>query len=249
MGEYIGVDWAAKRWIVVRVTDDSMSIGAQPSIQAVWDRYHDADQILIDIPIGLPSKDTEFPRPCDLQAREVVARSRYSSVFDVPCRQAVQTSDHGTALKRNVNELGDDNLGPQKWGFDERIHEADVFMRRTATGSVVRESHPEVCFAALTPEGSTKSSKKTAPGQMDRLDILDYHEPRFAEVVRNKQGEIEETPVWKRRIGVGKLDDVIDASVLAYTAMMGSTREFTQLGGETDAEGLPMEILYYEEAG
>lgn len=249
MEEYVGVDWAEKRWIVVRATDDSINIGAQPSIQAVWDQYHDVNQILVDIPIGLPSRDTEFPRPCDAQAREVVAGSRYSSVLDVPCRRAVQTSGHGTTLKRNVDELGDDNLGPQKWGFSERIHEADVFMRRTDTGRVVRESHPEVCFASLTPEGATKSSKKTAYGRMDSLDILDYHEPRFAEAIRNKQGEIEETSVWKRRIGVGKFDDVIDASVLAYTAMMGSTREFTQLGGETDAEGLPMEILYYEEAG
>lgn len=248
MEEYIGVDWAGKRWIVVNATNDSISIEAQPSIQAVWGQYRGADQILIDIPIGLPSNATEFPRPCDEQAREFVSGSRYSSVFDVPCRRAVQTSDHETALHRNVNELGDNSLGPQKWGFAERIHEADVFMRQNDPGRTVRESHPEVCFAALTPEGSTHSSKKTNSGQMNRLDILEYHESRIAEAVRIKQDEIEAMSAWKRRIGVGMVDDIIDASVLAYTAMMGSTHEFTQLGGATDAEDLPMEILYYQES-
>lgn len=248
MGEYVGVDWAGKRWIVVHTADNDIEVTAQPSLQAVWDQYHEADQILVDIPIGLPAGPESFPRPCDDQARDVIAGSRYLTVFDVPCRQAVQTADHETALQRNITHLGDDSLGPQKWGFTERIHEADVFMRRTDPGRAVRESHPEVCFAALTPQGETKSSKQTGSGQVDRLDILEYHEPRFAEAVRDEQTRIEATPTWKRRIGIGMVDDVIDAMVLAYTAKMGSKQGFSQLGGETDVEGLPMEIVYYEEA-
>jgi len=133
MGRYFGVDWAGKRWIVVSVTDCGITVDAQPSLQTVWDQYHEADQILVDIPIGLPDSPEMSPRPCDDQARDVVAGSRYSSVFDVPCRTAVRESDHGDAQQRNKEQLDDDSLGPQKCGFSERVHEADVFMRRADT--------------------------------------------------------------------------------------------------------------------
>jgi predicted RNase H-like nuclease len=175
----------------------------------------------------------------------VVSGSRYSSIFDVPCRAAIQASDHEIALQRNKEHIGDDSLGPQKWGFSERIHEADVFMRRTDTEGKFRESHPEVCFAALTPDGSTTTSKKSSLGQEDRLNVLQYHEPKFVQEFHRTRDLISEKPAWQRRVGVGMVDDIVDAMVLAYTARVGSLEGFTILGGETDSEDLPMEIVYY----
>lgn len=37
MCKYVGVDWAGKRWVVVSITDESIDVGTQPSIQGVWD--------------------------------------------------------------------------------------------------------------------------------------------------------------------------------------------------------------------
>lgn len=243
MSKYLGVDWAGKRWIVVATTDESINVQTQPSMQAVWDQHSDADLILIDIPIGLPDKPESTPRPCDEAAREVVSGSRRSTIFDVPCRSAVQTSDHETALQRNVNQISDDRLGPQKWGFSERIHEVDVFMRRTDTDGIVRESHPEVCFAVLSPERSTSTSKKTDAGQSIRLDILRDHDERLAEKYKDVRDRVESMPAWKRRIGIGMLDDVMDAMVLASTASLKAKDGLTALGGGDDAEGLTMEIV------
>lgn len=249
MGDYVGVDWASRRWIVVHITNDSVKVGAQPSIQAIWDQYDDADQILIDIPIGLPYRPELTPRPCDEKARQFVSASRNSTVFDVPCREAVRTSEHETALTKNVKHLDDDTLGPQKWGLADRIHEADVFMRRTDTDEIVRESHPEVCFTALTPDDSMESSKNTDLGQRDRLEMLEVLDPRLFEAFCEERARIEAKPAWKRRIGKNMLDDIIDAMVLAFTAMKGSANEFTVLGGERDEVDLPMEIVYYDRSG
>lgn len=38
MGEYVAVDWAGKRWIVVHTADNGIEVTAQPSLQAVWDQ-------------------------------------------------------------------------------------------------------------------------------------------------------------------------------------------------------------------
>lgn len=250
MGKYVGVDWAGKRWkrwVVVSITEESIDVGTQPSMQAVWDQHDDAELILVDIPIGLPENHETWPRDCDEAARDVVSGSRYSTIFDVPCRAAVQTSDYETAQKHNVDHIDDDSLGPQRWGFAERIHEVDVFMRNTETGETVRESHPEVCFAALSPGGST-NSKKTDAGQSERLDILRDLDERLAEKYETVHDNVEEMSAWQRRIGIGMMDDVMDAMVLAYTASLDAEDGLTALGGETDAAGLPMEIVRPKES-
>lgn len=245
MGKYVGVDWAGKRWIVVSDTG-GIKIQAEPSIQAVWDKHEDANQILIDIPIGLPENPDETPRACDEQAREFVSGTNRSSIFDVPCRSAVQTSDWATAVELNENQIGDDSLGPQKWGFSERIYEADVFMRRTETNGKLRESHPEICYSALSPNDSTGSSKKSDEGLTDRISVLDHHEPKYVDAFQAMQDKIHSLPAWKRRIGIGMSDDILDSMVLAYTPKLGYEDEFSVLGGRSDAVGLPMEIVFHE---
>lgn len=246
MSKFVGVDWAGKRWIVVIESDGNIEFTAQPSVQAVWDQHSDADQILIDIPIGLPEHEKQSPRNCDDAARDYLSGTRYSTVFDVPSRSAVQTSDYETALKRNNRDIHDDSLGPQKWGFSERIHEVDVFMRGTDTDDKIRESHPEVCFAALANDHEIESSKHSDSGQEDRLAILQHHAPEYVEAYNNEEQRIRSQPSWQRRIGVTMLDDIVDAMILTYTARLGIQDDFCIHGGGRDCAGLPMEILYHE---
>lgn len=242
MSTFVGVDWASKRWVVVAEVDGELEIGTQPSFQAVWDAYREADQILVDIPIGLPSTPDTYPRLCDDEARENVAPSIRRSIFDVPSRQAVQTSDYQQAHERNADAIEEDTLGPQTWGIAERIHEVDVFMRHTEPGTRVRESHPEVCFAALTAD-DLESSKNQDVGQQERLEIIGRHAPEYVDVFEELRAQIESTAPWKRRLGIGMLDDIVDAMVLALTARLGSNNGFEVLGSGEDNESLPMEIV------
>lgn len=240
MSEYVGVDWGGKRWVTVAITNDEVDVASQPSIQAVWDRWKDADCTLVDIPIGLPDEPGDGPRPCDAEARDLIDGSRHSTVFDVPCRRAIQTSNYETAIEFV------ESLGPQKWGFAERIHEVDVFMRQTDTGGRLRESHPELCFSVLSAETPSIASKHSEDGRNARLEILrrydDWLSAKFNEVLEC----VESKAPWKRRIGVGMMDDVVDAMVLAYTASLDAEDSLTALGGEYDEKSLPMEIVHPE---
>jgi predicted RNase H-like nuclease len=87
MSRFVGVDWASGCWVVVATDRYNVEITTEPSILNVWYRHRQADSILVDIPIGLPETS---PRACDERAKEFLANRR-SSVFAVPCRDAVET--------------------------------------------------------------------------------------------------------------------------------------------------------------
>ncbi|WP_435551844.1 DUF429 domain-containing protein [Natrinema sp. CGMCC1.2065] len=243
MGTFVGVDWGGKRWVTVEEHDGTLSFATEPSFQAVCDRHDDADLLLIDIPIGLPGDSNMSPRDCDEAARELVHPSRKASVFDVPARQAVQAATYESAREKNLKVVGED-IGPQTWGIMERIHEVDLFMRESTPEVSVRESHPEVCFATLSKSESVMSDKSDAEGMERRLSILETVSPSYRNAFEGLEEEIRSKAAWKRRIGVGMLDDVVDALVLAATARLCYEHGAEVLGGQTDGEGLPMEIVY-----
>ena len=64
--------------------------------------------VLIDIPIGLPKKES---RLCDRLAREKLGPRR-SSVFTVPCRDAVYAKNYKEACQTNHRFLEKKNLDP-----------------------------------------------------------------------------------------------------------------------------------------
>lgn len=243
MGTFVGVDWAGKRWVTVEERDSKLSFATEPSFQAVCDRHSDADLLLVDIPIGLPEDSSMSPRDCDVAACEFVHPSRKASVFNVPARQAVQAATYESAHEKNLRFV-DEDIGPQTWGIMERIHEVDLFMRESPLEITVRESHPEVCFATLSKSGPVMSDKSDAEGMERRLSILETVSPSYRNAFEGLEEEIRSKAAWKRRIGVGMLDDVIDALALVATARLCSERGFEVLGGQADSEGLPMEIVY-----
>jgi predicted RNase H-like nuclease len=243
MGTFVGVDWGGKRWVIVEERDGTLSFATEPSFQAVCDRHDDADLLLVDIPIGLPNASNMSPRDCDEAAREFVHSSRRASIFDVPARQAVQAATYESAREKNIEVVGED-IGPQTWGIMERIYEVDLFMRELPPETTVRESHPEVCFATLSKSGPLMSDKSDAEGMERRLSILETVSPSYRNAFEGLKQETKSKAAWKRRIGVGMLDDVVDALVLVATARLCSERGFEVLGGQTDSEGLPMEIVY-----
>ncbi|WP_254824310.1 DUF429 domain-containing protein [Haloglomus halophilum] len=242
MATYLGVDWAGSCWLVVEA-GDRQAVTTEPSFLNVWHEHgRDAASILVDIPIGLPESGT---RACDEAAMDYLGPRR-STVFAIPSRAVVETDDYDTA-----RELNGDSLGSQSWWLFPRIREVDVFLQEyeDATDRVY-ESHPEVCFAALA-DGSLPP-KDTQAGRDERLALLD-DEPALHKCIDDVLTDREDGAAWHDRISSGKLDDVLDAAVLAYTAAQldlgprESDQEYPRLPASPNEDselGLPMEIVH-----
>lgn len=212
----IGVDWARGCWVVVALDGDDVSITTEPTMLNVWCAHRDADAILVDIPIGLP----ETPgRECDAAAAARLGE-RHSSVFDVPCRAAVEAEGYEAARAANGGRLGS-----QSWGLVPRIREVDCFLdAHPDAESRVYESHPEVCYAAFADRtgADDPGSKRNLSGLDARLSILESVDEAVGGHVRAFVEARRDDPQWHHRIQSGRLDDVLDAAVLALTAMEGS---------------------------
>lgn len=248
MQSHIGVDWASGRWVVAELRGDQISIDTEPSFLNVWDSHQEASAILVDIPIGLPE---DGPRACDAAARKELG-SRGSSVFSVPSRGAVEAGDYGAAVEAN-EEANCGGLGSQSWGIVPRIREVDVFLQRneTARGRVY-ESHPEICFAGFAKDVDLQS-KLDSEGLAAREQIISKIDGSVGEEVSNFLGHRRDgNAKWHYRIHSGRLDDVLDAVVLALSGreiglrpgMEGSEYSSLPQGkAERDGKGLKMEIV------
>lgn len=217
MASYLGVDWAGGCWLVVKAGDDTL-VTTEPSILNVWHEHgEDVESLLVDIPIGLPESGT---RACDREAKEQLA-ARGSTVFSIPSRDVVETDEYCRARDRN-----DGSLGSQSWWLFPRIREVDVFLQEDDKAlAKTYEGHPEICFDKLAD--GLQNPKDTEQGRKKRLAVLEDDKDLYNKVDRiisEREGGAE----WHHRISKGRLDDVLDAAVLAYTAakiQLGSPRE------------------------
>jgi len=238
MGKYVGLDWASKGWFGVILRDDGWETDFFPSVWSVWKYHSDATRILIDIPIGLPSRETGR-RACDVKAKDVLDR-RHRSVFYAPVREAVYETNIETA--KDINERAGFSIQNQAWGIVPRIREVDEFLD-TCPGARdrVRETHPEVCFRALKAEPLTHG-KGSEDGREERLAVIREADPTLGaayEHVREEYGTPSYAPL------VGSMDDALDAIVAGLTARRdeGELATLPQ-SPPVDRRGLPMEIVY-----
>lgn len=256
----VGVDWCSGGWLAVAYEDHSYDeVTLHDTVEEVWDYHKDAKRILIDVPIGLVSKELredstgELSRDCDTLARLVVG-PRYRSVFTPPSREAVEeitnAKSHSeiSAVNEDVTGRG---LSTQAIAIGEGIAEVDAFLRdrkENGVGERLLEAHPEVCFRAFA-ESEFTYSKKQAPGYGERLRALTtmIDEPEgvvrtiTADLIEEEQGgDADESEI--------ELDDVIDALVLAVTAC-APDEQLQRLPPEPsrDAHGLPMQMVYRAE--
>lgn len=240
MGKYIGVDWAARGWFGVVLDDDGdWDADLFPSVWSLWKYHSDATRILVDVPIGLPSR-SQGRRECDEAAKDFLKR-RQRSVFYTPVREAVYETNLEHA--KEVNEAAGYSIQNQAWGIVPRIREVDEFLdERPTARDRVRESHPEVCFHALAGD-PLEHSKHTPEGVRERRGILADEDPRTAALVDDLAEEFT-TPGYAPM--VGGVDDVLDALVAAVTARRDEDDLASLPDGPTptDERGLPMEIVY-----
>ncbi|WP_418284875.1 DUF429 domain-containing protein [Halorubrum sp. DTA46] len=224
MGSHVGVDWASGCWVVVEATTETTNISTEPSLLNVWHEYGDqANEILVDIPVHL---EREGNRECDQNAKDFLG-SRGSTVFWTPNNDAVTAEDYDTAVENNTR-----GLGSHSWGLIPRIQEVNAMLDEIdAAREMVYESHPEVCFKAY--HGDNLPSKKSGEGFEARKDCLIENGGQSFQPVIDLVDERQANSQWHHRIQEGRIDDVLDAAILALTARE-SSGDYSTLPEEAD---------------
>lgn len=237
---YIGIDGCKKGWFYVCLDDsDNWKTGVIQDIQSLVDEFHEECLILVDIPIGLRhAGDTE--RLCDKEARKVLG-NRKSSVFPVPCRNAVYQSTYQEASRLNFQLTGK-NISKQSWFISGRIRQVDELITNSVNRKLVREVHPEICFCGLNGGNSMKHYKRTPEGFDERLSVIRKVYSKCDELVDDALREYKRNDVNK--------DDILDSLVAAVTAKFGfNSLKTIPNAPEHDETGLPMEVVYYTPEG
>jgi predicted RNase H-like nuclease len=201
-----GVDGCAGGWLLASMgqpVDLFCSFGALL-------KAHPTKTLLVDIPMGLPDK---VARDLESQARKLLP-GRPGSLFPVPCRQAVYASSYEEACKTNSRHLGK-KLSKQTWNICSKIREVDRLLCGDASlQERVYESHPELAFYLLSPDGP-HHSKKTRDGIAERLNILEtYYGPVH---------EYYDRALRKYPRKLVARDDVLDAMILMVLGSLDQT--------------------------
>ena len=232
---FIEVDGCKSGWLMVRLTRETKwKVQVFQDISSLWNQCRDASLIFIDIPIGL--RDSGFnERQCDRAARKLLGRTRSSSVFRVPCRDAVYAD---ATEASNINKrLTGRGLSKQVLGIIPKIREVDKLLAVDNNArSVMREIHPELCFWALNGRAPMKYHKKDERGLVERRQVLrgicSFIDDLIGCALEENRGKVAE-------------DDIIDALAAAVTASKSVYGlSFIPDSPEIDSTGLPMQMAY-----
>ena len=233
---YVGVDGCRQGWFTVILEDKNhWQVEVFPHISDLWKQFKGAQLILIDIPIGL--RDNNFnERHCDKEARALLIPKRKPSVFISPCRAAVYATDYIEAKRINKEKTGR-SLSVQTLAIIPKIKQVDQFLTSNSdTRSIIRETHPELCFLVLNNRKSTFFSKKDKKGIHERKRILTSVYPQASEIIDYSLRKFTRKSVAE--------DDILDALVAAVTASRKeSGLQTIPENAEIDSNALPMEIL------
>jgi len=225
-----GVDGCRGGWVMVTIPAseagrDVISVERVLDLKQVMALLDSGElqAVAVDIPIGLPERGS---RRCDIEARKMIG-GRRSSVFPSPVRGVLGATSYAeaNACSRALSGKG---ISRQAFAILPKIHEADLLVTPERQHQVV-EVHPEVCFTVLTGAPMVHH-KATAEGRAERLAAL-----------RNVYPDVEALAA-KPMVRVGP-EDILDASVAAWSARRWLAGTHLQLGGDTDARGLRMELI------
>ena len=229
-GRYIGVDGCRGGWIACILNYGEFLLERFDSLEALVDHYPEFDAFLIDMVIGLRSRVDQI-RPDDLARKELESRS--STIFPVPCRQAVYAASEEEQKQENIRVLGK-SLAKQSINIIPKIRELDEFLiHHPEYRNRILESHPELGFARLHGHVLI-TRKKEFPGFMERVNILGKYLPGKPL-----------TGLWeKAREFKCNPDDLVDAACLAVTASLAahSLCESIPEESEQDETGLYMKL-------
>jgi predicted RNase H-like nuclease len=228
-----GLDGCPAGWVLATVPVDGAKIEFEISV------LHSLEPVVaeltsgrmvcaaIDIPIGLADRE---PRTCDVAARRVLGPRR-SSIFPAPVRAVLEAASYAEACVLSRRACGK-GISKQLYNIVDKIRTVDALQSPRLQDRLF-EMGPEVSFAELTGR-PMPANKRTAEGRAAREEALASVDA-FGESVR---GMLDApAPAGAKR------DDVLDALIGAWTARRHAAGVHRQLGGDTDARGLRMEII------
>ncbi|WP_165822660.1 DUF429 domain-containing protein [Paenibacillus montanisoli] len=254
---YIGVDGSQNQWVAALVDRDQ----GKPTIRYVqvaqleelWAEYGaGCRKLLIDMPLGLSGGGKRRP---DELAMEFLGPANKKRCFHAPSydalaewqrRQSADVKLTPQALYDAVNGFNVRDTGlkltPPGYALVPRIANVREFVLSLPDRSIALEAHPELCFMALSNRDSF-SSKHRLPGIFERLAVIQTRFPNFIEYVASN-GSL----VWSGDMSA-KIDDVLDATVLALTAQRihENPDRLVRLTNDPpmdDPTGIPIEIVY-----
>lgn len=232
---WIGIDGCRAGWFYVGIgVNNEFSFGVLAKFSQISFLLDSAALVLVDIPIGLPSK--EIPdRKCESLARKLLERRR-SSIFSVPARSVLSMPTYEAANEENRRSLGV-GLSKQSWAIVPKIREVDHYLLRHREKRV-HEMHPEVAFWTLNQKMPMKHNKRTEPGLDERLEVLVRNYAESARCFDTARKAFMKSEVAN--------DDIIDAMVGAVTAMKGPQLVSLPTEPLSDEEGLRMEMVFAE---
>ena len=228
----VGIDWMKPYWLATEIRGDEISIRKLSNIADINNYYLKADTVLIDIPVGLPENVVENAVRPDREARDYLPTGRKSSIFPVPCRQAINMENYAEASDENERILGK-KLTSQSYAFAKMVRQVDEFLAENKCWqNRLVESHPEVAFQMLNGGNGLQHSKHSEAGIQERIAILQNYgiDPisLFAEF----------TPK--------QYEDVLDALCLAVSAKLGCENGFRTIpeNPTCDSRGLKMQMVF-----
>ena len=125
MNELIGIDGCRKGWFCVIFDGRNFSYMLLEKLPDLFKTHATTESILIDIPIGLSTKDS--PRTIDTLLRKSLI-PRGSTVFNAPCRAAIYATDFNSARRINMAVEGK-SLSAQTLNITSKIRETDELIR------------------------------------------------------------------------------------------------------------------------
>lgn len=191
------------------------------------------DCMLVDMVMGLPGSIEQYEKRPDGIARKIV-KPRTSTIFAVPTRQAVYEITKEKQKEANLSVIGK-NLSEQTIAIIPKMREVDEFFRKHEEyRNIIRESHPEICFARLNGQ-VLMSNKSKKDGITDRVRVLSMYLQDLSE---------EYVRISAKELGC-KPDDILDAVCLAVTAnlvIQGKTEVIPE-NPATDDYGIKMQMI------
>lgn len=215
----VGIDGCKGGWLFsVLSTDDHLQMLLFPFLSDAIAHLLNADAISIDMPMGLIS-DAGEKRICDALIRKELGHPFSSSVFNVPCKQAVYANNYQEANRLN-HKLCGKRLSVQLWNIVPKIRELDIILAEyPSLKKKIHESHPELCFKQLRGEPLVHK-KKTAQGKEERIALLKGLFP-----------DIKNEFLTFRKLYLKKNvadDDILDSMVLAHNAQQIASGNYKQ---------------------
>ncbi|MFB6119155.1 DUF429 domain-containing protein [Halosegnis sp.] len=233
---YVGAHWSPAGWVAVAFDDGTASV--HDEIGELWAAVGErAVQLLVDVPIGLV-EEGDPERPPDRLARDLLG-DQAETIVTQPVREATRKRRY-PAAQRVMARKTDTDLSEPAFAASEPIAAVDELLAEVPEArETIGAAHPELCFRAFAGE-PLDHPRETAGGYAERLRVLAEFDHDAPPTVQSAAEAVAGAPV--------RIEDVLDAAALAYTARPGPG-ELRTLPAEptTDPTGLPMRLFYRSE--